>query len=42
LLRPEEEIDKGKAALTELFNSVEIPTRRLSRSEFVADIDAIV
>lgn len=39
---PEEEIDKGKAALTELFNSVKNPNTPIIVERIVADIDAIV
>ena len=39
---PAEEIDKGKAALTELFNSVKNPNTPLIVERIVNDIDAIV
>lgn len=39
---PEEEIDKGKAALTELFNSVKNRNTPIIVERIVADIDAIV
>jgi type I restriction enzyme R subunit len=39
---PEEEIDKGKAALTELFNSIKNPNTPIIVERIVADIDAIV
>ena len=39
---PEEEIDKGKAALTELFNNVKNPNTPIIVERIVADIDAIV
>lgn len=39
---PEEEIDKGKAALTELFNSVKNPSTPIIVERIVNDIDDIV
>ncbi len=39
---PDEEIDKGKAALTELFNSIRNPNTPIIVERIVADIDAIV
>ena len=39
---PEEDIDKGKAALTELFNSVRNPNTPLIVERIVNDIDGIV
>jgi type I restriction enzyme R subunit len=39
---PEEEIDKGKAALTELFNGVKNPNTPIIVERIVADIDEIV
>jgi type I restriction enzyme R subunit len=39
---PEEELDKGKAALTELFNSVKNDTTPIIVERIVNDIDAIV
>jgi len=42
VLVPREELDKGKAALTELFNSVKNPNTPIIVERIVADIDAIV
>ena len=39
---PEEEIDKGKAALTELFNSIKNPKTPIIVERIVTDIDDIV
>ena len=39
---PEKEIDKGKAALTELFNSVKHPNTPIIVERIVSDIDDIV
>lgn len=39
---PEEEIDKGKAALTELFNGVKNVNTPVIVERVVTDIDAIV
>jgi type I restriction enzyme R subunit len=39
---PEEELDKGKAALTELFNSIKNDNTPIIVERIVNDIDAIV
>jgi len=39
---PEEEVDKGKAALTELFNSIKNENTPIIVERIVNDIDAIV